>query len=198
MLNMKKQLIFALAAAALSLMAVASPASAQTDPAIRPVECGDEHGTAFATDDNRFATAAHVAREGNCQLGPAQPLRVMDYDDRRDYARGRTATFGGNLRVSCEPIVAGQQYILVGYPAGSNEERRVFARATGQTHDINQGNLRMNGLVSLRGVAVRGMSGGPVLNQSGEVVGIISSVSMSARLTLVQPIINTDYCPRNG
>jgi hypothetical protein len=196
---MKKQLVFGLAA--LSLVAVASAASAasaQTDPAIRPVECGDEHGTAFATNDNRFTTAAHVAREGNCQLSPAQPLRVMDYDDRRDYARGRTATFGGNLRVSCEPIVGGQQYILVGYPAGTNEERRVFARATGEVHNIRQGNLRLDGLVSLRGVAVRGMSGGPVLNQSGDVVGIISSVSTSARLTLVQPIINTDYCPGNG
>lgn len=195
MLNMKKQLIFALAAAALSLIAVVSPASAQTDPAIRPVQCGQDHGTVFATEDGDFITAAHVARGGNCRLNASHPIRVMNYYDRADYARGRAGSFDGSLRVSCEPIIAGEQYIMVGYPAGTDQAIHVFGRATGDSHDIDQPGVRIDGLVSIRGGGVvRGMSGGPVLNQNGDVVGIISAVSASSRITLVQPIINTRYC----
>lgn len=169
--------------------------SMQSALAVAPISCGGEAGTAFDIQQDgggRFVTATHVTMAGACKRG-GLPLRVLDQQRGTDYSSGRSGAVGG-LRVSCAGVVAGQQYRLMGYPAGSDELVVVYARATGQVHNVDYGDQQVDGLVSFRGLATRGMSGGPVLDSDGAVVAVISSVSPSTRLTLAQPLSNTGLC----
>jgi S1-C subfamily serine protease len=155
--------------------------------AILMLMCGMEQGTVFATDRG-VITAAHVATAGHCNTGTAVLGRVST-DHIRDVAIMRSSQTYPTLRVSCEGIVAGQEYTIIGYPRYNNGERITMAvTATGRTRDISG----FISLSSFRGRIVKGMSGAPILNATGDVVAVATATA--GEYTYGQSLANTEIC----
>ncbi len=169
---------------------VLGPISPQ-DPAITiaPAEKGNSTGTAFAIGDGVWMTARHVIdgcsafgvvdgrrahRGGAARLSPVHDLAVFRTD-------GRAPVLGFDL----SPLRRGQAGFHLGYPQGRPADLR--SSLLGRMRVVVPGRRRSQPVIAWA-EAVRkprfqgslgGMSGGPVLNAAGDVIGV--SVAESRR-----------------
>lgn len=151
---------------AVTLLSSAAPAPAVrvNDSAIVRVECTQSVGTAFRVSANKYVTAAHVVRGTKCRIDGKSVENVKMYPD--DLATFTSeATAPGVVKLDCSGFVPEKHYLAVGHAFGNyflTYEPLIaapFVQANQQT---------------FVGEVIPGMSGGPVLNIRGEVVGIVS------------------------
>lgn len=143
--------------------------------------CGTSAGTVTMLENNQYVSAEHV---------PVCHNIVPTFTDAvKDFAMGTTNQATG-LKYSCERIVTGQTYTLMGYH--DNRIRTFEFVATPYVVEVQS--LGRRGLRGLTGLALPGMSGGPVLNSRGEVVAIISTRNLEHNLTLVSPLSESPLC----
>lgn len=156
-------------------------------------------GTVFRVKD-RIVTAAHVWDTGKCRPKGSDKRSVrmerhLDYVDiiDKDLAAAR-------YEVACEPFSPNRHYVAAGFPGASRQLTEIRIRNTGYYPKIiypktNQEIIKLWQFAGVDGGrAAPGMSGGPVLNDEGKVVGIILAYDPTGWGTYVRSVMDTPLC----
>jgi hypothetical protein len=139
-------------------------------------------GTAFYVGNGQWVTARHVVRDEDSQNKPLYagctiagvPLKVLDVGKGFvDYAMfSAPLSPPTRLILSCEGMQQGRSYFATGYADGNPWQ--VTVRLTGSGSKAYEPGAGNNEEV-LRGNTIPGQSGGPVADDRGVVVGIVSA-----------------------
>ena len=126
--------------------------------------------TGFALDYNTIITAAHCIDKTAVVLQHNEKIFfgvVLLDDDVRDIAIIHTDEYLLPLSAETGSLKPGQLLIGIGHP---------FYAGKQQTFHIGHYKHFEKGYIIAAGVCYRGMSGGPILNQYGQVVGVCSRI----------------------
>lgn len=156
-------------------------------PLIHRVDCDDSRGTAFRVGPTRFISVAHVTDGVNCTIDGHRFTHVDDPG--LDFSVIEVPTYrrGGAFRINCGGFKVGEYVFASGYAKGLPWQQTVTLRATGQV---------IEGLRLLWGAptVIPGMSGGPLMNAQGEVVGTVNRYSPWMPMSWSQPLSETSVC----
>lgn len=94
----------------------------------------------------------------------------------------------GGLRYSCEPMMIGESYTMLGQ-TGTTTAVATERYANIQTPAIRHVRI-------MQGLAVAGMSGGPVVDAEGVAYGIVTSRSVAMGVTFVKEFRDTPLCEK--
>jgi hypothetical protein len=150
---------------------------------VRQVVCEEGKGTAFRIEGGMLSVA-HVTKLSDCTID-GKPITARS-DDGLDFSRVASANKAG-FKINCDGFIPGQWYFAVGYAKGWQWQTMVMLRATYATESGQQE------LVGPPQV-IPGMSGGPVLNAAGEVVGTVNRYHNFYPLSYSQPLKGTSLC----
>lgn len=146
---------------------------------------GAAAGTGFVIKEGILVTAAHVVDQ-HCKDSATQlPVKVYYVDWDNDFAlvAMNTGPVTDVMDYSCDGYIMGERYSAIGYAGGTRlRETRLVAKGT-YTKDSD--NMRISPtevtpsvhLANLEGNIYHGMSGGPVIDEAGVVVGINSTTN---------------------
>jgi S1-C subfamily serine protease len=180
-----KAYIVALAIAAAVIIAIppALPKTNTTTDAVVFVDQEQGHGSGTHLGNGVILTAAHVVDGVDDFIikddkGNTSPGKVLWASKDYDVALIQTQYAGPSRSISCSPLRNGQPVHAVGNP-GSLEFISTYGHVANPTpikiDDTNE-------LVTLDLNAGRGMSGGPLLDAQGRVVGVVVAITNPARL----------------
>lgn len=182
-----------LAVAAL-LLAPSSLASSEKElftntPAVMQVFCALGSGTAFVAEGHILSVAHVTEGAGPCGID-AMPV-TGHQDGHLDFVTIDGDATGG-FKINCDGYSEGQTYFAIGYAEGLPKQRVIALMGTGQRAD--------NGEAILYGdpTVIPGMSGGPIINVKGEVVGTVNMYSTVEPLSLSVPLSDTKLCMGRG
>ncbi len=150
------------------------------DRSVWVVDHPEAYGSAFFLSEIGLVTAAHCAKGVTevSVLHPTKhtttfPAKVLHYDEDRDIAildRSMIPeTEYYELSASTAPAAVGDPVVAIGYPDWGLGERCNIRPGTVSSLTARSG-LQ---LLEVTQQLMQGMSGGPILNSSGEVVGIV-------------------------
>ena len=180
-----------------ALLGLASPFAApvmadepaQLFGAMTMIECGDARGTAFRIGRRLIVSAHHVTSSGPCRIGAA-PLVLVREDAATDFALLRGPPGPVHLKLRCTGFRAGRAYWATGWAQG---RFRLTTRLVA-TADRSPGSGGAGGLFVLVGMVWPGMSGGPVVDRRGRVVGIVNRRALAAPLVQSRSLADTPLC----
>lgn len=167
-------------------------------------ECAHGSGSGFYIGDGKFITARHVVlnmeEDGtpndNCRIN-GMPVHVITIGKGWvDYALV-SAPISLTFRqiMTCRPFREGQTYYATGYAEGRPWPVTQKLIGTGAREASSQGAGANESL--LRGAATEGMSGGPVVDENGVVVGIVSAGAEGGETsTMFLALADTPYCKK--
>ena len=146
-------------------------------------------GTGFFVNKNgHLVTNAHVVQ--NCQsiniLTPVgeRPAELVAVDRQHDLALLRVADMGGAanapLRWNISDVHVGDVVNLIGFPGQAGANGRYTARKTSVVS--LEGPASEPLWIQLASVAQKGNSGGPVLDNSGNVIAVVSGIAQTYRV----------------
>jgi len=151
------------------------------------VKCDQGSGTAFRVGYHRFLSVAHVAHLSNCQI---DGHRVKTWtDDRNDFAiLEADVSTKARFAIDCEGFKVGTYVFAIGYAGGRPWQTMTQGFVTYRTW--------IDGKRAILGTPafIPGMSGGPVLNQRGEVVGLVNAYLNGFPISLSRDIKDTGLC----
>jgi putative serine protease PepD len=169
-----------------SLAGIAS----QVQPSVVSIDVGRSQGSGVVMDDQgHILTNAHVVAAGtgsqvtvrfsNGQRGPAT---VVGADERSDIAVVRAqdasnltpATFGDS-----SDVLVGDTVLAIGSPLGlQGTVTQGIVSALDRTLSPQPGGHSLSGLLQTDAAINRGNSGGPLVNLSGQVIGINTAIAV--------------------
>lgn len=160
------RLVFLLSSLPL-LLSGAAPAAAPYSfdhSAVVRVECngGLSVGSAVKIGEQEYITAAHVVSSGACTI-EGQPIKNVYLNIDQDFATFDGPKNNRRIKVSCRGYSRNDNYLSVGYAFGW--ERKTY-------EPLIYSGIDLDGFASFTGEIIPGMSGGPVIDYSGRVVGI--------------------------
>lgn len=177
---------FLLAAALAAVPAPASPDVLITHlSAIHMVQCVEGSGTAFEAG-GKMISVNHVTSLTGCDIDGAPLLSTPESD--LDFST--IALPAGGFRINCGGFKKDEYYFAVGYAEGLPVQRLILLLGTGE-HDDYNGEAILLGSPTV----IPGMSGGPILNQAGEVVGTVNMYSTIYPMSLSRELKDTSLCP---
>jgi hypothetical protein len=161
-------------------------------PYVEKVSCDKASGTAFKIADGRWLTVAHVADNAGCRID-GKPITILEMDPDGDFAIIDVPdNRKGGIEVNCNGYSNYQWYWGMGHGRGYREPQIVAARYDAwltwigsKKWGIMQGNR-----------FVPGMSGGPVLDQTGRVVGLVNAYGIYQRISFSRQLRDTSICAR--
>lgn len=125
-------------------------------------------GTGTVVDANRIVTARHVIiKDATCAA--EQSRVVLDGEQPgEDLVSVRSANaFDDRALIGCDGFTEGAQYVALGYALNSPKVVGQVLIGTDSTYG--------NGVMRFRGSVTPGMSGGPILDSRGRLVGIVNT-----------------------
>ena len=156
-------------------------------PDVHMVDCGRGFGTAFRTGD-QFLSVAHVTGMTECKVD-GQPITITEQDGMRDFSRFEAdLPPSRGMKISCEGFHAGEFYWAAGHAGGLKIQTGVLLYATYAKSPTGLHVLLGNHTV------IPGMSGGPVLNRKGEVVGVVNAYNPDANMSFSRSLRDTSIC----
>jgi S1-C subfamily serine protease len=145
------------------IAAMALSASLPSEPPVTLIRCINGSGSGTWIDTNKVLTASHVADNINCLIDNKN-VRVIYNDPKLDIAILETdATSETFLPVSCNGTKRGTVYRSFGWAFGSRFFLEPLKRTATDPKDKKG---------EYYGQLYNGMSGGPVLNEQGQIVAI--------------------------
>lgn len=174
----------------LSLVA-ATPASDDLTfidhPSVRQVLCTEGRGSAFQTDHG-WVSVAHVTAMKGCFID-GQPIEVTEQDGEHDFSRLNVFSIRNvPMRIDCSGYKPGEYYWSAGYAFGRPFQTRIRIMATG--FSLPDGKRILVGEYSV----IPGMSGGPIYNDAGEVVGLVNAFLPGSGISLSRELKDTSLC----
>lgn len=162
------------------------------------IRCNNFVGTAEIIDIDRVMTAAHVVGSSTtCMIGETVAT-VIENNPALDYAILSVATSEINQKLpySCAGFRPGQTYYAIGYAHGRDfAMTRLIATARYEDGADHQTGTPFYHTRVLDGEVFQGMSGGPIVNQDGVMVGITSAMSIGVRQSaLSRELKDTSIC----
>lgn len=157
-------------------------------PQVKRVDCIEGRGTAFRLDGKHWASVAHVTSLHGCQID-GLPIAITEQDGDRDFSRidvgGRKVA---GLKVDCHGFIPGEWYWAVGFALGRDFQTAIAVYATyAKTAD---GKRVLIGEYNF----IPGMSGGPVMDAQGNVVGTVNAFIRGTPISLSREMRNTSVC----
>ena len=198
---MKALLALALVAAPIATSAEdATPNRAVTANLVPMIDCNGFTeidgglGTGTRIDATHVLTAAHVAAIGNCRIN-GEPLKLTFKSVKLDVAVFQTLPHPGAWPIHCEALHFGEEYIATGYALGNPLYREkvlgTVHRSTTAALDPSFGDTAM--FVGPEKF-VHGMSGGPIVNSHGQLVGVIIGFEDRSNVSLGRMLADTPLC----
>jgi hypothetical protein len=173
--------------AALALtFGLSGPANAKVviDPApIVQVVCEDRRGSAVRIDHDTYISVAHVAEAKGCKI-EGTPVEVFQLDS-KDFVILKGPQGKVTASYSCRGFKRDAEYLAVGYGNGWPVLMYQPLRASGYKV-IGQPYQMFTGEV------IPGMSGGPVYDKRGKVIGVINRRWPARSL----PLSETSLCKK--
>jgi hypothetical protein len=166
------------------------------------IEEGSYLGTAFYVGNGQWVTARHIVVDEEspdkhlfpvCNMG-GLPIKVLDVGKGFvDYALiSSPLTPPQRAVISCERFQQGRTYYATGYADGNPWQ--VTVRLTGSGSKSYQPGAGNNEEI-LRGNTIQGQSGGPVSDDRGVVLGIVSAGDADGvPMSLVLSLADTPLC----
>jgi hypothetical protein len=160
-------------------------------PLVHKVSCDEGSGTAFRVGRNHWLSVAHVATLSHCEID-GQRVTTTEIDGKHDFARMDTA-FGvpNGLAVNCAGFIPGHWYWAIGHAKGLPFQTALAVYAT-YARDGN-GKRVFIGEYDF----IPGMSGGPVLDELGQVVGTVNAFIPGTPISLSRELRDTSICGAN-
>lgn len=189
---MLKPALLALVAGSLVSSSPYAPDEPRIDMnAIARIDCGGFSGTAFWITRTRIVTAVHV-------IAAAQPCSIAGHvlstvrSGNRDLAEVRGLENDHYLRVDCGGFREGRVYHATGYALG---DYRHTARLLATRDEEGDRDGPPNaGERILLGAVYPGMSGGPVVDGHGHVVGIVNRSITSPPMAESRALADSFIC----
>lgn len=201
---MRKYLCAALAGLGLLLSACYTPAHAASNTrndyfmnldTIGRISCLNGSGTGIIIAHDRVLTANHVVfRDDACSF-KGKPVEVIYSNALDDVAvlkvdLGDTAT----TPVSCEGYLMDEPYLAIGFAAGEDFAMQTMfsAHDTGAPPNEFDYPYDVHPEQVLEGHAIAGMSGGPIIDLNGRLIGLVNAGSST--MTLSRDLSQTALC----
>jgi len=132
---------------------------------------GAVSGSGSYIESTYVLTAAHVVSGRQCMIDD-KPIETIYLDGKNDLAVVKTSEPGTALMtISCARLKAGDEAFAVGYANGTDFVAQRL-QAIGRT--VPSKNASFGGEAIYRGRIFHGMSGGPVVDGNGSLVGIVN------------------------
>jgi hypothetical protein len=164
------------------------PVTLASNPYVAQVICEDGRGTAFKIEGGQWVTVRHVSANGGCTLNGRRVYQTHA-DQIGDFAlidNGDSTT--GGLKVDCGGFRDGEWYHGIGFGQGVLQSKSVRYSLF---HTLLYGRASS---VLFANRFVPGMSGGPVLNAAGEVVGTVNAYGIEQRVSFSRELKRTKLC----
>lgn len=137
-------------------------------------------GTAFYIGNGQFITAAHVANFNTVCIDPYSGLDmpVTKVDEKHDISLIQMPTVltpwaEKGMQIDCGGFDKDEFYYSIGWAAGQALLVNKLTPVKGYTdEEFTADNTKRPGMKIFDGLLIQGMSGGPVTNTDGKVVGI--------------------------
>jgi hypothetical protein len=157
-------------------------------PLVHQVLCLEGKGTAFRVGRTRFLSVAHVTTMHGCAIDGVPIIDNIE-DRKNDFSAVDVPTPKlGGFKVNCDGFIPGQWYHAIGYAWGLPVQTSIAVYAT---YLKAPGGKRV--LIGPYTV-IPGMSGGPVLNSKGEVVGLVNAYLPGTALSFSRELKDTEAC----
>lgn len=156
-------------------------------PGVYRVDCAEGRGTAFRVRKNHFFSVAHVTAMHQCNI-EGHPITVTEQDGANDFSQLDADLPGPVLRISCEGYHAGEWVWSTGYAGGMPFQTGIALYPT-----YMKDNTYKRVLVGPYAV-IPGMSGGPVFNGRGEVVGLVNAYIPGTGISFSRDLRDTSAC----
>jgi hypothetical protein len=169
-----------------------SPMVFMNYPMVHRVDCLEGTGTAFRVGANHWLSVAHVTRLHACTIDN-QPITVTEQDGGNDFSRldtPMTVNFNG-FRINCGGFKPGQWYWAIGYAKGLPFQTAIAVYAT--FAKWTDGRRILIGPYAF----IPGMSGGPVLDITGAVVGTVNAFVPGTGISISRELKDTSVCGAN-
>jgi S1-C subfamily serine protease len=146
-------------------------------------------GTGFVFAPERVMTNAHVVagvRDPEVEVGDEQlPARVVLFDPGRDVAVLAVEGLARRqLPVAPEEAAPGSDAVVVGYPNDGPfraDPARIIRVQDARGQDIYQSDTVEREIYSVKGLVQQGNSGGPLVDRSGRVLGVVFAAAADDR-----------------
>lgn len=157
-------------------------------PLVHKVTCLEGSGTAFRVGANHWLSVAHVTGMHACEID-GQPVTVTEQDGEHDFSRLDTPTGAPNgFKINCEGFKVGTWVWAVGHAKGMPFHTAIAVYVT--YAKVFDGRRILIGPHTF----IPGMSGGPVLNQAGEVVGLVNAYVPGTPISISRELKDTSVC----
>jgi hypothetical protein len=176
------------------LIVSASPAPPETYrqivhyPLVHQVLCLEGKGTAFRVGRTRFLSVAHVTTMHGCTIDGAPVIdNIEDRKSDSSEVDVPTPKLGG-FKINCNGFRPGEWVWAVGYAYGLPIQTGIALYPT--YLKAPDGKRILIGPYNV----IPGMSGGPILNSNGEVVGLVNAYLPGTPLSFSRELKDTAAC----
>lgn len=161
-------------------------------------------GTAFYIGNDTFITANHVVEDRPfCRDSFNQQEMVIDrVSKKHDFATIKFKNISGlgshGMKINCNGFKSGRKYSSFGYALGTvfvMNNLKATGKFTKPNHTVE--NKPYGGMRELKGMLVQGMSGGPIVDDLGYVVGINNVTADAGTKAFSYELKDTFLCKSN-
>ena len=157
-------------------------------PLIHQVSCREGSGTAFRVGPRHFYSVAHVTALHQCKVD-GKPIKVTEQDGLHDFSQFDVdLPARKHLGINCTGFIPGHWYWSVGYAFGAPFQTSIALYATA----ARDGNGRR--VLLGQHTVIPGMSGGPIFDEVGRVVGLVNAYIPGSPISLSRELRDTDAC----
>lgn len=140
------------------------------------------YGSGFVIEPGYIITNAHVVREATRVTvvfsdGETSDASIVAIDPQRDLALLRTAKLGEPIKLGdSDKLEVGEIVLAIGSPLGLLENTVTMGVVSAIGRTITAENMLLEDLIQTDAAINPGNSGGPLINLSGEAVGVATAI----------------------